>query len=71
MTTRDFPALGFNPAPGDLGSVDGLTGKLDTARRSLDSAHAVLSRIGKGGSDWEATPRRRSRRRSRPAEVRE
>ncbi|MEU7177224.1 MULTISPECIES: putative T7SS-secreted protein [Streptomyces] len=53
MTTRDFPALGFNPAPGELGSIDSLTGKLDTAKRSLDSAHAVLSRIGKGGGDWE------------------
>ncbi|NLU65953.1 putative T7SS-secreted protein [Streptomyces sp. HNM0574] len=53
MTTRDFPALGFNPAPGDLGSVDSLTGKLDSARRSLDSAHLVLSRIGKGGGEWQ------------------
>ena len=53
MTTHDFPALGFNPAPGNLGSVDDLTGKLDSAKRSLDSAHAVLSRLGKGGGDWE------------------
>ncbi|MYT29288.1 MULTISPECIES: putative T7SS-secreted protein [unclassified Streptomyces] len=53
MTTRDFPALGFNPAPGDLGSVDSLTGKLDTAKRSLESAHAVLSRIGKSGGEWQ------------------
>ncbi|MGA5560879.1 putative T7SS-secreted protein [Streptomyces platensis] len=53
MTTHDFPALGFNPAPGNLGSVDDLTGKLGSAKRSLDSAHAVLSRLGKGGGDWE------------------
>lgn len=53
MTTQHFPALGFNPAPGDLGSVDAVTGKLDSAKRSLDSAHAVLSRIGKGGGEWE------------------
>ncbi|OKI00241.1 hypothetical protein A6A06_24160 [Streptomyces sp. CB02923] len=53
MTQQDFPALGFNPAPGDLGSVDALNSKLDAAKRSLDSAHSVLSRIGKGGSDWE------------------
>ncbi|AZS72819.1 hypothetical protein DDE74_19280 [Streptomyces lydicus] len=53
MTTQHFPALGFNPAPGDLGSVDAVTGKLDSAKRSLDSAHAVLSRLGKGGGEWE------------------
>ncbi|WP_206504611.1 putative T7SS-secreted protein [Streptomyces chrestomyceticus] len=53
MTQQNFPALGFNPAPGDLGSVESLNGKLDAAKRSLDSAHSVLSRIGKGGGDWE------------------
>ncbi|WP_235095787.1 putative T7SS-secreted protein [Streptomyces sp. A1-5] len=53
MTTRDFPALGFNPAPGDLGSVDAVTGKLDAAKRPMDSAHAVLSLIGKGDGQWQ------------------
>lgn len=53
MTSTDFPALGFDPAPGNLGSLDELTGKLDSAKRSLDSAHAVLSRIGKEGGTWE------------------
>ncbi|GAA5614956.1 hypothetical protein Spla01_06160 [Streptomyces platensis] len=53
MSNQNFPALGFNPAPGHLESVDDLTGKLDTATRSLSSAHSVLHRLGRGTGVWE------------------
>ncbi|WP_148592432.1 putative T7SS-secreted protein [Streptomyces sp. WAC01526] len=53
MSNQNFPALGFNPAPGQLESVDDLTGKLDAAMRSLSSAHSVLRRLGGGAGVWE------------------
>ncbi|MEU8783907.1 putative T7SS-secreted protein [Streptomyces sp. NPDC048637] len=53
MSNQNFPALGFNPAPGHLESVDDLTGKLDAAMRSLSSAHSVLHRLGRGAGVWE------------------
>ncbi|WP_411135408.1 putative T7SS-secreted protein [Streptomyces sp. C10] len=53
MSNQNFPALGFNPAPGHLESVDDLTGKLDAAMRSLSSAHSVLRRLGRGAGVWE------------------
>ncbi|MGW4803441.1 putative T7SS-secreted protein [Kitasatospora sp. NPDC004272] len=49
----DFPALGFNPAPGNPDNVDGLVGKLNKAANAMDSAHRTLVEVGRGGSIWE------------------
>ncbi|MFD7729209.1 putative T7SS-secreted protein [Kitasatospora phosalacinea] len=50
---QDFPALGFNPAPGNPGNVDGLVGKLNKAANAMDNAHRTLVEVGRGGSLWE------------------
>lgn len=53
MSAQDFPAIGFDPAPGRLESVEDLTGKLSTAVTGLDSAYSTLTGISKGGKTWE------------------
>ncbi|CAL9398772.1 hypothetical protein SUDANB6_01412 [Streptomyces sp. enrichment culture] len=53
MSSQEYPALGFNPAPGELESVDDLTGKLARAVTGLENAHATLTGISKGGKTWE------------------
>lgn len=53
MSAQEYPFLGFNPAPGKLGSVDDLTGKLARAVSGLENAHATLTGISKGGKTWE------------------
>ncbi|BAJ30382.1 MULTISPECIES: putative T7SS-secreted protein [Kitasatospora] len=50
---RNFPALGFNPAPGNPDNVDGLVTKLNKAATAMDSAHRTLVAVGRGGSLWE------------------
>ncbi|MFJ6214583.1 hypothetical protein ACIQGZ_14795 [Streptomyces sp. NPDC092296] len=50
---HDFPALGFDPAPGDIGNVDALVTQLNTAAGALDSAHRTLTSLGRSGSAWE------------------
>jgi len=49
----NFPALGFNPAPGNPDNVDGLVGKLNKAANAMDNAHRTLVEVGRGGSIWE------------------
>ncbi|MEU0741712.1 putative T7SS-secreted protein [Streptomyces sp. NPDC006134] len=53
MSAQDFPAIGFDPAPGRLESVEDLTDKLTKAATSLENAHATLTSISKGGKSWE------------------
>ncbi|AJP03568.1 hypothetical protein TU94_20870 [Streptomyces cyaneogriseus subsp. noncyanogenus] len=53
MSAQDYPSLGFDPAPGKLESVDDLTVKLAKAVTCLESAHATVAAIGKGGKTWE------------------
>ncbi|WP_354638707.1 putative T7SS-secreted protein [Kitasatospora camelliae] len=50
---NDYPTLGFDPAPGDPGNVDGLVQKLNKAAGAMESAHRTLTAIGQGGSAWE------------------
>ncbi|WP_101258004.1 putative T7SS-secreted protein [Streptomyces barkulensis] len=49
MSAEDYPSIGFDPAPGKLGSIDDLTGKLSRTVKGLKKAHDVLTGIGRGG----------------------
>jgi uncharacterized protein YukE len=50
MTARDFPALGFDPAPGELDGVTDLAGKYRVVSRDLAEANVSLREIvGKQG----------------------
>ncbi|MFJ3220477.1 putative T7SS-secreted protein [Kitasatospora sp. NPDC086801] len=50
---RDFPALGFDPAPGRPESVDVLVSKLTSTAGALESAHNTLVSISHSGSAWQ------------------
>ncbi|MFI5534365.1 putative T7SS-secreted protein [Kitasatospora sp. NPDC051853] len=49
----DFPALGFDPAPGNPGNVDALVTRLNTAASALSSAHQSLSSLTRTGGAWQ------------------
>ncbi|MGH9196554.1 MAG: putative T7SS-secreted protein, partial [Acidimicrobiia bacterium] len=55
MSAEGYPNIGFDPAPGKLGSIDDLTDKLSRTVSGLKKAHTVLTEIGKGkdGGAWE------------------
>ncbi|MGW4383461.1 putative T7SS-secreted protein [Kitasatospora sp. NPDC004531] len=50
--TAQFPALGFDPAPGNPASVDELVQRLTTAAGALESAHGTLERLTRAGGSW-------------------
>lgn len=49
----DFPALGFDPAPGNPGNVDTLVSRLNSAAGALESAHQTLSKLTQAGGSWQ------------------
>ena len=51
--TGDFPALGFDPAPGDLDGVADLAGKYRVVSRDLGEANDSLRRIVTKKGIWE------------------
>lgn len=53
MTAAEYPAIGFDPAPGKLESVEDLNSKLSRAATGLDNAYTTLTGITKGGKTWE------------------
>ena len=53
MSTRDFPALGFDPAPGDLDGVIDLAGKYRVVSRDLAEANDSQRRIVAKTGIWE------------------
>lgn len=53
MTAAEYPSIGFDPAPGKLGSVEDLNSKLSRAATGLDNAYTTLTGITKGGKTWE------------------
>ncbi|MFD0572094.1 hypothetical protein ACFQ0T_26385 [Kitasatospora gansuensis] len=53
MFERDFPALGFDPAPGDPGRIDALVLQLTTSAKYLEDAHATLTRAVSGDAGWQ------------------
>ncbi|MFF3273307.1 putative T7SS-secreted protein [Streptomyces chrestomyceticus] len=50
---KEFPSLGFDPAPGKVESVEDLSNKINRASSGLESAHKTLMGIAKGGKTWE------------------
>lgn len=51
---RAFPALGFDPAPGDLGEVQLLVDDLGRATEALGEAGDLLADLARSsGSDWQ------------------
>ncbi len=53
MSARDFPALGFDPAPGDLDGVAELAGKYRVVSRDLAEANVSLREIVTKQGVWQ------------------
>ncbi|WP_328645318.1 hypothetical protein OHS58_35050 [Amycolatopsis sp. NBC_00348] len=53
MSARDFPALGFDPAPGDLDGVADLAGKYRVVSRDLAEANVSLREIVTKQGVWQ------------------
>lgn len=53
MSTRDFPALGFDPAPGDLDGVTDLAGKYRAVSTDLTEADDALRQIVRKQGIWQ------------------
>ncbi|MBE8520572.1 hypothetical protein ILP97_24310 [Amycolatopsis sp. H6(2020)] len=53
MSARDFPALGFDPAPGDLDGVIDLAGKYRAVGDNLTEADDSLRRIVRKQGIWQ------------------
>jgi hypothetical protein len=52
MSARDFPALGFDPAPGELDGVTDLAGKYRVVSRDLAEANVSLREIVTNQGVW-------------------
>lgn len=53
MSTRDFPALGFDPAPGDLDGITDLAGKYRAVSKDLTEADDSLRQIVRQQGIWQ------------------
>ncbi|KDN23914.1 putative T7SS-secreted protein [Amycolatopsis rifamycinica] len=53
MSARDFPALGFDPAPGDLDGLTDLAGKYRAVSTDLTEADDALRRIVRKQGVWQ------------------
>ncbi|WP_410666741.1 putative T7SS-secreted protein [Amycolatopsis sp. cmx-4-68] len=53
MSARDFPALGFDPAPGDLDGVTDLAGKYRAVSKDLTEADDSLRQIVRKQGIWQ------------------
>ncbi|MGP2439256.1 putative T7SS-secreted protein [Streptomyces sp. JW3] len=51
MSSDSYPALGFDPAPGDPGNVDSLAARTRKAAASLDNAYGSIKRLT-GNVTW-------------------
>ncbi len=69
MTTREFPALGFDPAPGDPGSLAGAAGGVQGAGRVLGDAAANVSRLNSSGWTGDAADGFRGRLKDLPRDL--
>lgn len=49
---REFPALGFDPAPGNIDRINTLADNLGTIARDLGEAHTDLVNLGKSEGIW-------------------
>ena len=48
-----FEALGFDPAPGQLGNIERLVTQYTAVSQALEDAHAALTTIGKSDGIWQ------------------
>ncbi|SFW57650.1 putative T7SS-secreted protein [Amycolatopsis australiensis] len=53
MSARDFPALGFDPAPGDLDGITDLAGKYRAVSKDLTEADDSLRQIVRKQGIWQ------------------
>jgi phage shock protein A len=53
MSTREFPALGFDPAPGTISAIQQMVDNLGTVAKDLGEARDTMLKVGQGGSIWE------------------
>ncbi|MGH3771858.1 MAG: putative T7SS-secreted protein [Pseudonocardiaceae bacterium] len=49
----EYPALGFDPAPGATERISSLAADLRSVASELDAAHQTLISIGRGGGVWQ------------------
>lgn len=52
MSTNPYPNLGFDPAPGQISIVSGLTEKLKKSAQTIADAHQMIENL-RSGSSWE------------------
>jgi ElaB/YqjD/DUF883 family membrane-anchored ribosome-binding protein len=52
QTATTFPALGFDPAQGKVGTIEELADKLRDTADKLGQAETAMSQAGRGGSMW-------------------
>ncbi|MHB9757758.1 hypothetical protein ACYBSK_25565 [Streptomyces sp. BYX5S] len=52
MTANPYTHLGFNPAPGNLGTVSALTAKLTKSAETISEAHRMITKL-RSGTSWE------------------
>ncbi len=48
-----FDALGFDPAPGEIGNIEALSTNYTQVSQSLEQAHQALTRIGSSSGIWQ------------------
>lgn len=53
VQTRDYPALGFDPAPGTVPTVTSLATDFSRVASSLGDAYQTLTSVGRDGSFWQ------------------
>lgn len=51
--TSEYPALGFDPAPGVVSNVESVATDLQQVAQRMGSAHDALSKIGRSDGLWE------------------
>lgn len=51
--TSEYPALGFDPAPGAVSNVESVATDLQQVAQRMGSAHDALSKIGRSDGLWE------------------
>lgn len=53
VQTHSYPALGFDPAPGDVRKIAGMAAHLEHVATELGHANTALTTVGQSDSVWE------------------
>lgn len=70
MSIRTFPALGYDPAPGDPGVLAGAARRADAAARTFSDAAGTAARLDSAGWEGDAAEAFRTRLRDLPRDLR-